>query len=66
LTVKAYEEMRFRDALKHGFYEPHITREDYKLHCGSFHMKKNLAMKYMYLQLLLLFPICPHTCEMLY
>ena len=49
MTVKAYEEMRFRDALKHGFYEPHIAREDYKLHCGNFHMKKSLGMKYLYL-----------------
>lgn len=67
-TDKAYEAMRFRDVLKYGLYELTTLKEDYVLACGEEapRMNKNIILKYIETQLLLLYPICPHFAEVAY
>ena len=65
-TVEAYDAMRYRDVLKWGFFEFQAIKDDYKVQCGAAGLRKDLVAKYLELQLLLLYPIAPHFCEMMY
>jgi len=38
--------MRYRDVLRIGFFEFTNIREDYKIRCGSAHMRIDLVLKY--------------------
>ncbi len=65
-SLEAYESMRFRDVLKICFFELVGIKDDYKLNYGSQGPRKDLITKYIHYQLLLLYPIAPHFCEILY
>jgi leucyl-tRNA synthetase len=67
-TEKAYEHMKFRDVLKYGLYDLISNKEDYTLSCRNEAklMNKNLILKYIHYQLLLLYPITPHFSEIIY
>lgn len=65
-TIESYETMRYRDVLKWGFFEFQAIKDDYKIQVGCAGMRKDLVAKYLEFQLLLLYPIAPHFCEMLY
>lgn len=65
-TIEAYETMRFRDALKNGFFEFQAIKDDYKLNVGANGVRKDLILQYIEYQLLLLYPIAPHFCEIMY
>lgn len=65
-TIEAYETMRFRDALKNGFFEFQAIKDDYKINVGSNGVRKDLILQYIEYQLLLLYPIAPHFCEIIY
>ena len=58
--------MRHRDALKSGFYDLISAKEEYKLRCDKEGMRKDIVIKYIYSQILMLFPICPHITEYIY
>jgi len=58
--------MRYRDVLKICFFDFATVREEYKIKCGSYHMRLDLVLKYIENQLLLLYPICPHFSEIVY
>lgn len=65
-TLESYEAMRYRDVLKWGFFEFQAIKDDYKFQCGNAGLRKDLVAKYLEYQLLLLYPIAPHFCEIMY
>jgi len=66
VTEKSYESMRFREVLKYGLYGLTSLKEDYVLSCADKGLRKDLVLKYIETQLLLLYPICPHFAEIVY
>jgi leucyl-tRNA synthetase len=62
ITTKSFNEMRFKQALKHGFYELSTLKEDYLIAKGG---KPNpfLLMKYIETQLILINPFVPHFAD---
>jgi leucyl-tRNA synthetase len=63
-TQQAYEQMAYRQALKHAFFDLVNLKEEYSIQVGQFHSE--LLMKYLEVQALLLAPIVPHVSEHLW
>jgi len=59
---QAYEKMLYREALKTGFFDFQATRDKYR-DVSLDGMHKDLVLKYIELQSIVLSPICPHLCE---
>ena len=59
-THDAYESMKFRDALKFGFYDMQSLKDDYVLARGGAAPNPMVILRFVEVQLLLLLPICPH------
>ncbi len=66
MTEKSYETMRFREVLKYGLFGLTSLKEDYVLSCAEKGLRKDLVLKYIETQLLLIYPVCPHLTEILY
>ena len=62
-TKENYEKLLFKEALKTGFYEMLIARDKYRELCGEVGMSRDLVIKYLSVQSVMLSPICPHVCE---
>ncbi|CAN6183152.1 unnamed protein product [Urochloa humidicola] len=62
-TEKSYKLFMFRDALKSGFYDLQLARDEYRLSCGSAGMNRDLLWRFMDVQTRLITPICPHYAE---
>jgi leucyl-tRNA synthetase len=62
-TEKSYNTFMFRDALKSGFYDLQLARDEYRLSCGSAGMNRELLARFMEVQTRLITPICPHYAE---
>lgn len=62
LTTQSYNEVKFKQALKHGFFELQTIKEDYLIAKGG---KANpfLLMKFIETQLILINPIVPHFAD---
>jgi len=58
--------MIYRDVVKYGFHDFVGIKDSYILNCGKFKPRIDLIERYIYLQLLFLYPICPHFCEVSY
>jgi len=58
--------MIYRDVIKYGFHEFVSIKDSYLLNCGKSKPRADLIERYIYLQLLFLYPICPHFCEVSY
>lgn len=59
---QAYAKMMYREALKVGFFQLQATRDKYReLSVDGMH--KELVLKYIRTQVLMLSPICPHICD---
>lgn len=58
--------MIYRDVVKYGFHDFVSIRDSYIINCGKFRPRFDLLERYIYLQLLFLYPICPHFCEVAY
>eukprot|EP00511_Aplanochytrium_stocchinoi_P005546 CAMPEP_0204823690 /NCGR_PEP_ID=MMETSP1346-20131115/1762_1 /ASSEMBLY_ACC=CAM_ASM_000771 /TAXON_ID=215587 /ORGANISM="Aplanochytrium stocchinoi, Strain GSBS06" /LENGTH=758 /DNA_ID=CAMNT_0051950443 /DNA_START=48 /DNA_END=2324 /DNA_ORIENTATION=+ len=60
-----YAGMRFRDALKNGFYGLQGARDSYRDACSrsGIPMHKTLLLKFIEVQTVVLSPICTHYCE---
>jgi leucyl-tRNA synthetase len=63
---KAYDLLVYRDVVKFGLHEFVGKRDMYLLYCGKAKPRFDLIERYAYLQLLFLYPICPHFCEVSY
>ncbi|GJP49314.1 hypothetical protein CLOM_g8539 [Closterium sp. NIES-68] len=63
LSKAAYDSMLFREALKTGFFDLQLARDEYRLSCGAAGMHKDLLLRFCKVQTLLLMPICPHYGE---
>lgn len=61
-TEDNYEKMLFKEALKTGFYEFQALRDNYREMCLD-GMHKNLVIRFVEVQTIILSPLCPHTCE---
>lgn len=59
---QAYEDMRYRDVVKYGLYEFEGLKNMYIRYCSSMNPRIDLIERYIQLQLLFLYPICPHFC----
>ncbi|CAG8538744.1 7229_t:CDS:2, partial [Racocetra fulgida] len=62
-TDKAYEDSFYRDALKYGFYELQTARDWYREATANEGMHKDLILRWIEVQALLLSPIAPHWSE---
>ncbi|ELP85013.1 leucyl-tRNA synthetase, cytoplasmic, putative [Entamoeba invadens IP1] len=65
LTDAAYEKMLFREALHKGFYELILSRDSYVAYCETVGIQMNatLLMKFIEVQIKLLYPIAPHFSD---
>lgn len=61
-TEENYEKMLFKEALKTGFYEYQTIRDNYREMCLD-GMHKDLVVKFIESQTIILSPFCPHVCE---
>lgn len=66
LTDAAYAGMQFREALKSGFFELCIHRDEYRLGTSLVNFHRATILRYCEVALLLLSPICPHITEFLW
>ncbi|KAI8988173.1 leucyl-tRNA synthetase [Mycotypha africana] len=66
LTEAAYEATFYREVLKHGCFEFQAAKDAYQLACVDTGMHKDLVMRYIELQALLICPITPHWSEYVY
>ncbi|KAF7070353.1 hypothetical protein CFC21_075876 [Triticum aestivum] len=62
-TEKSYDAFMFRDALKSGFYDLQLARDEYRLCCRMAGMNCDLLWRFMDVQTRLITPICPHYAE---
>ena len=58
--------MIYRDVVKYGFHDFVSIRDTYLLNCGKSKPRRDLIERYIYLQLLFIYPLCPHFCEVSY
>ncbi len=54
--------MSYRDAVKYGFHDFVSLRDSYLLNCDTQKPRFDLIERYILVQLLFLYPICPHFC----
>ena len=62
-TAKSYEGFLFKEALKTGFFEFQAARDDYRELCLLNGMHRDLVLKFIETQLVILSPICPHVAD---
>jgi leucyl-tRNA synthetase len=64
-AIKHFEEMDFYKAFNSAFHNMFGSRDSYRTKCekGIIEPNYDLLMKYMNLQLALVYPFCPHFCE---
>ena len=58
--------MIYRDVVKHGFHDFVGISNYYLINCSNRKPRRDLIERYIFLQLLFLYPICPHFCEVSY
>ncbi|XP_065186777.1 leucine--tRNA ligase, cytoplasmic-like [Sycon ciliatum] len=65
LADESFSKMLFRDALKFGFFELQSARDQYRdmAASGTDGMHRDLVLRFIEVQALLLAPFCPHICE---
>lgn len=63
---KAYDGMILREVIKQIFFNLNHIKEDYKLNCGNLGMNKRLTKYFIEAQLIALYPITPHFCEIMW
>merc|ERR1712228_212293 len=61
-TQTAYDAMKFRDVLRFGYYVLQSNADYYVAHVDN-GLNKELILRYIDVQLLLISPICPHITE---
>ena len=58
--------MIYRDVIKYGLHDFTSIKDEYILNCDAHKPRLDLIERYIYLQLLFLYSICPHFCEVSY
>lgn len=58
--------MIYRDVVKYGFHDFVSLKDYYILNCDTHKPRRDLIERYIFLQLIFLYPICPHFCEVSY
>jgi leucyl-tRNA synthetase len=58
--------MLLKIVTKNVFYGMTTIRDSYKLRVGNFGMRQDLARKWIETQLIILSPIAPHFCDVLW
>ena len=58
--------MVYRDVIKHGLHDFSSIKDHYLLNVDTHKPRRDLIERYIYLQLIFLYPICPHFCETAY
>lgn len=58
-----YRSMMFKEALRTGFFEYQDARDKYRELSLSVGMHRDLVLKFIETQAIILCPICPHTAE---
>ncbi|CAF1352824.1 unnamed protein product, partial [Rotaria sp. Silwood1] len=67
LTEEAYENMLYKEVVKHGFFQLLNSRDNYREFCSGIEkMNISLIKRFIEVQTLLLAPICPHVCDYVY
>ena len=61
-TTKDYKDVKYKQALKHGFFEIQGSKEDYLI-AKKGKANPQLLMQFIESQLILINPICPHFSE---
>ena len=61
-----YSKLVMREVIKEVFYNMNSIRDEYDIKCGNVGMKKNLIRLWMESQLLILYPITPHFCDIIW
>lgn len=62
-TTQSYDGIKYKQALKHGFFEPQAIKEDYLIGKGAKGPNPFLLLKFIEAQLILINPIVPHFAE---
>ena len=62
-SKKGYEMMKYKDALKYGFFELHRAKDEYIAAKGLNNTNPKLMLKYIEIQFHLIYPICPHFAD---
>jgi len=66
-TDKHYERTNFREALKTGFFDLQTARDNYRVAVGTqANMNRELVLRFVEVQALLIAPICPHFAQYLW
>ncbi|AGO09902.1 AaceriAAL088Wp [[Ashbya] aceris (nom. inval.)] len=63
-TYKQYELTNYKGALKFGLFDYQASRDYYRESCGVMH--RDLVLRYIETQILMLAPIAPHFCDYIY
>jgi len=58
--------MVYRDVIKYGLHEFVSIKDLYLLNCDKAKPRLDLIERYIFLQIIFLYPICPHFCEVAY
>lgn len=61
-----YDGLVLREVIKEVFFNMLSIRESYQWRCGNFGMRRDLALKWVEIQLITLFPITPHFSEVMW
>jgi leucyl-tRNA synthetase len=62
-TDDCYQKMLFKEALRTGFFELQASRDKYRELTLVEGMHRDLVVRFVEVQALLLSPICPHVAE---
>jgi leucyl-tRNA synthetase len=62
-TDDNYQKMLFKEALRTGFFELQASRDKYRELTLMKGMHRDLVIRFIEVQALLLSPICPHVAE---
>lgn len=63
VTKEHYDQMMFKEALRTGFFEFQAARDKYRELCVLKGMHRDLVLRFIETQAVILSPICPHICE---
>ncbi|CAF3726768.1 unnamed protein product [Adineta steineri] len=67
LTQEAYDNMLYKEVLKHGFFQLQKNRDNYRELCSETEQLNIPLLKhFIEIQALILSPICPHICDYVY